>query len=61
MPKAFPIEFRRDVIAVARSPDVPKSQVAGNFGISESCLARWLNLDDIEEGRRPVNKGVASR
>jgi transposase len=29
------------------------SQVARDFGISESCLARWLKMDDIEEGRRP--------
>lgn len=53
MPKAFPIEFRRDVVAVARSTDTPMSQVARDFGISESCLARWLKMDDIEEGRRP--------
>jgi transposase len=53
MPKAFPIEFRRDVVAVARSTDAPMSQVARDFGISESCLARWLKMDDIEEGRRP--------
>lgn len=53
MPKAFPSEFRRDVVAVARQSDAPISQVARDFGISESCLARWLKLDDIEEGRRP--------
>ena len=53
MPKAFPIEFRRDVVAVARSTDAPMPQVARDFGISESCLARWLKMDDIEEGRRP--------
>ncbi len=53
MPKAFPIEFRRDVVAVARSTDAPMSQVARDFGISESCLQRWLKMDDIEEGRRP--------
>ncbi len=53
MPKAFPIEFCRDVVAVARSTDAPMSQVARDFGISESCLARWLKMDDIEEGRRP--------
>ena len=53
MPKAFPIEFRCDVVAVARSTDAPMSQVARDFGISESCLARWLKMDDIEEGRRP--------
>ncbi len=53
MPKAFPIEFRCDVVAVARSTDASMSQVARDFGISESCLARWLKMDDIEEGRRP--------
>ncbi len=53
MPKAFPSEFRRDVVAVARQSDAPISQVARDFGISESCLQRWLKLDDIEEGRRP--------
>lgn len=53
MPKAFPLEFRRDVVAVALSSDAPISQVARDFGISESCLQRWLKLDDVEEGRRP--------
>ncbi len=53
MPKAFPLEFRRDVVAVARSSGAPIAQVARDFGISESCLQRWLKLDDVEEGRRP--------
>jgi len=53
MPKAFPLEFRRDVVAVARQSDAPIAQVARDFGISESCLQRWLKLDDVEEGRRP--------
>jgi len=37
VPKAFPSEFRRDVVAVARQSDSPISQVARDFGISESC------------------------
>jgi len=53
MPKAFPPEFRRDVVAVARKGEAPISQIAKDFGISESCLHRWLNLADIEEGVRP--------
>ena len=53
MPKAFPIEFRRDVVAVARQSDAPISQVARDFGISETCLQRWLKLDDVESGHRP--------
>jgi transposase-like protein len=53
MPKAFRLEFRRDVVAVARQSDAPIAQVARDFGVSESCLQRWLKLDDVEEGRRP--------
>ena len=53
VPKAFPVEFRRDVVAVARKNDAPISRVAKDFGISESCLQRWLKLADIEDGHRP--------
>jgi transposase-like protein len=27
--------------------------VAKDFGISQSCLPRWLKLADIEDGHRP--------
>ena len=53
MPKAFPIEFRRDVVAVARKGEAPLSQIAKDFGISESCLHRWLKLADVDDGVRP--------
>src|SRR6202161_4217202 len=53
MPKAFPIEFRRDVVAVARKGEAPLSQIAKDFGISESCLHRWLKLADVDDGIRP--------
>jgi transposase len=53
MPKAFPPEFRRDVVAVAGKGEAPIAQIAKDFGISESCLHRWLKLADIEEGARP--------
>jgi len=57
MPKAFPIEFRRDVVAVARKGEAPLSQIAKDFGISESCLHRWLKLADVDDG---VRLGVTS-
>ena len=57
MPKAFPIEFRRDVVAVARKGEAPLSQIAKDFGISESCLHRWLKRAGIDDGLRP---GVTS-
>ena len=50
MPKPFPKEFRRDVIAVARQGDKSIAQVARSFGISESCLNRWLKIADREDG-----------
>ena len=58
MPKAFPLEFRRDVVAVARKGGAPLSQVAKDFGISGSCLHRWLKLAGVDEGLRP---GVAAQ
>ena len=53
VPKAFPKEFRRDVVAVARRGNAPISRIAKDFGISESCLQRWLKLAAIEDGVRP--------
>jgi transposase len=54
---AFPIEFRNDVVAVARKGEASIAQVARDFGIAESCLHRWLKLADIDDGVRP---GVAA-
>ena len=51
--QGFPLEFRRDVVAVARKGEAPISQIAKDFGISESCLHRWLHLADIDDGVRP--------
>jgi transposase len=53
MPKPFPLEFRRDVVAVARKGEAPLSQIARDFGISESCLHRWLKIADVDDGVRP--------
>ncbi|MGN9807727.1 IS3 family transposase [Micromonospora sp. L32] len=53
MPKAFPPEFRRDVVAVARKGEAPIAQIAKDFGISESCLHRWLKIADADDGIRP--------
>ena len=52
MPKAFPLEFRRDVVAVARRKEAPMSQIAKDFGISEACLHRWVKRAEIEDGVR---------
>ncbi len=52
MPKAFPLEFRRDVVAVALRKQASLSQIAKDFGISESCLHRWVRRAEIEDGVR---------
>ena len=52
MPKPYPLEFRRDVVAVARRREAPMSQIAKDFGISQTCLHRWLRRAEIEDGQR---------
>lgn len=53
MPKPYPAEFRRDVVAVARKHEAPLAQIAKNFGISEATLHNWLKKADIEDGVSP--------
>ena len=60
MPKAFPLEFRRDVVAVARKREATLTQIAKDFGISEACLHRWLKLADVEDGIRPGSSAAES-
>jgi transposase len=50
VPTPYPKEFRDDVVAVARQGDKSRAQVARSFGISESCLARWLRIADRDDG-----------
>jgi transposase len=52
MAKAYPEEFRRDVVAVARKREVPLSQIAKDFGVSEATLHNWMKRADIEDGVR---------
>lgn len=53
MAKAYPKEFRDDVVAVARKGQAPLSQIAKDFGISEGSLSNWMKRADIEDGHRP--------
>jgi transposase len=50
VPTPYPREFRADVVAVARQGDKSRAQVARSFGISESCLARWLKIAERDDG-----------
>ena len=53
MAKAYPKEFRDDVVAVARKGQAPLSQIAKDFGISEGTLSNWLRRADVQDGHRP--------
>lgn len=66
MPKAFPREFREDVIRVFRDSDTSVAQVAKDFGVSPSCLKRWLTIDERRSSAsagsaRPVGESDALR
>ena len=51
MPAAHPVEFRRRAVALARSKEKSIAQLAADLGISESCLRRWMKVDDVDTGR----------
>jgi transposase len=51
VPTPYPKEFRADVIAVARKGDRSIAEVARSFGISESCLHRWVYIAERDEAR----------
>ena len=52
MPKKFPVEFQRDVVAVARRGGLTRAEIAADFGVSESTLKRWVAQADIDDGVR---------
>ena len=51
MPAAHPEECRR-AVELARLREKPIAQIAKDLGISESCLRRWMELADVEEGHK---------
>jgi len=53
MPKPYPKEFRDDAVAVARQGQAPLTQIAKDFGISETCLSNWMRKAAIEDGSVP--------
>lgn len=53
MPKAYPQEFREDVVRIARQGELTYAQIARDFGISETCVSNWVRKADVEEGKRP--------
>ena len=53
MPRPHPQEFRQRAVELARLREKPIGKIAGDLGISESCLRNWMHLADVEAGTRP--------
>ena len=56
--KAYPEEFRRDVVAVARRGDASLEQIAKDFGVSTNSITNWLKKADVEDGVKPGLTGA---
>ena len=61
MPRPHPPEFRRRAVELARMREKPVAELAGDLGISESCLRNWMAQADRDEGRRPDGLSTAER
>ena len=59
MPRAYPVQFRQQAIALAR-PGRPVTQVAYELDIHPVTLHKWIRQDDIDHGRRPGTVTVES-
>ena len=58
MPRAFPKEFRADVVAIARRREASFSQIAKDFGVHPMTLQKWLRRADVDEGAKPGQSRV---
>ena len=57
MPKRYPDEFKRDVVAVARRGDLTVLEVTTDFGVAEETVRRWMRQADNDEG---IKDGMTS-
>ena len=52
MPVATPPEFRRRSGALARQGEQPAATITRDLRISVSCPRRWMDVDDVDAGRK---------
>ena len=52
MPKKYPVEFKQDVVTVARRGDLTLAEVAVDFGVAPETVRRWVRQADVDEGIR---------
>ena len=51
MSAPYPIEFRREAIALLRSSGKSVPQLADELGISPQSPRNWARLFDVDEGK----------
>jgi transposase len=57
MPAPRPPEFRRRAVELARLREKPIAAIAKDLQMSESCLRRWMDQADVDDGHK---QGVSS-
>jgi transposase len=53
MPAPKSPEFRQRAVELARLREKPIAQIARDLQISESCLRRWMDQADVDDGHKP--------
>lgn len=53
MPTSYPPEFRERAVELARQREKPVALIAKDLGISETCLRRWMDRADVDDGVKP--------
>jgi transposase len=53
MPEPKSPEVRQRAVELARRREKPIGQIAKDLQISESCLRRWMDQADVDDGHKP--------
>ena len=51
MPGPYPLEFRREAVALLKSSGKSVPQLAGELGVSPQSLRNWARQIDVDDGR----------
>lgn len=51
MPGPYPLEFRRDAVALLKRSGKTVPQLAGELGVSPQSLRNWARQIDVDEGK----------
>ena len=51
-PSLYPLEFRRDAVAMVLDEHRAIADVARSVGVNEGTLGNWVNKERVERGQR---------